>query len=136
MVKWDTPKGEMGHPKRQNGTSQMAKWDIPKGEMGCSCFLHRTRRGGNVLPCFVRGLLLRLLYLTLREVGIVGLKAIVVANNDKIAIVARILRHTHLAIESGIDGVASLQREVQALMWATTTHTIARGCGRLCKPNR
>ena len=34
MVKWDTPNGKMGHPKRQNGTSQKAKWDTPKGEMG------------------------------------------------------------------------------------------------------
>ena len=33
-VKWDTPNGEMGHPKRQNGIPQKAKWDIPKGEMG------------------------------------------------------------------------------------------------------
>ena len=30
MAKWDTPNGEMGHPKRQNGISQMVKWDIPK----------------------------------------------------------------------------------------------------------
>ena len=33
-VKWDTPKGKMGYPKRQSGTSQMAKWDTPKGKMG------------------------------------------------------------------------------------------------------
>ena len=34
MVKWDTPNGEMGHPKWRNGTSQMVKWDTPNGQMG------------------------------------------------------------------------------------------------------
>ena len=29
-VKWDTPKGEMGYPKRRNGTSQMVVWGMRK----------------------------------------------------------------------------------------------------------
>ena len=29
-----TPKGKMGHPKRQDGTSQKVKWDIIKGGLG------------------------------------------------------------------------------------------------------
>ena len=33
MCRKYTPKGKMGYPKRENGTSQMAKWDIPNGEM-------------------------------------------------------------------------------------------------------
>ena len=36
MMKWDTPKGEMGYPNWQNGTSQMGKWDIIKGGLGAS----------------------------------------------------------------------------------------------------
>ena len=35
-VKWDTPNGEMGHPKRRNGIPQMAKWDIQKRRFGAS----------------------------------------------------------------------------------------------------
>ncbi|MBR5481410.1 MAG: hypothetical protein IKU85_06950 [Bacteroidaceae bacterium] len=34
MCRKYTPKGEMGYPKRQNGTSQMVKWDTPNGKMG------------------------------------------------------------------------------------------------------
>ena len=34
MCRKYTPKGKMGYPKWQNGTSQMAKWDTPNGEMG------------------------------------------------------------------------------------------------------
>ncbi|MBR2946421.1 MAG: hypothetical protein IKC18_07085 [Bacteroidaceae bacterium] len=34
MVKWDTPNGEMGYPKWENGIPQKAKWDTPKGKMG------------------------------------------------------------------------------------------------------
>ena len=34
MAKWNIPNGEMGYPKWQNGTFQMVKWDTPKGEMG------------------------------------------------------------------------------------------------------
>ena len=40
-AKWDTPNGEMGHPKRRNGISQKAKWDTPNGEMG-----HPKRQNG------------------------------------------------------------------------------------------
>ena len=41
MCRKYTPKGKMGYPKRQNGTSQMVKWDIPNGKMG-----HLKRRNG------------------------------------------------------------------------------------------
>ena len=33
-AKWDTPKGEMGYPKRQNGTSQMVVWGMRKWRSG------------------------------------------------------------------------------------------------------
>ena len=41
IMKWDTPKGEMGYHKRRNGIPQMAKWDTPNGKMG-----HSKRRFG------------------------------------------------------------------------------------------
>ena len=34
MCRKYTPKGEMGHPKKQFGTPQMMKWDIPNNKMG------------------------------------------------------------------------------------------------------
>ena len=33
-VKWDTPNGKMGYPKRQNGTSQMVFWGMRKWRSG------------------------------------------------------------------------------------------------------
>ena len=34
MCRKYTPKGEMGYPKRQNGTFQMVKWDMRKRDSG------------------------------------------------------------------------------------------------------
>ena len=34
MVKWDTPNGEMGHPKWQNGISQKVVWGMRKRGSG------------------------------------------------------------------------------------------------------
>ena len=43
MVKWDTPIGEMGYPKWQNGTSQMVFWGMRKRGFRVS---EQGRRGG------------------------------------------------------------------------------------------
>ena len=57
MCRKYTPNGEMGHPKWQNGTSQMVKWDIPNGVLGYEeTGFQATEQGcrGGVLGC--RGL--------------------------------------------------------------------------------
>ena len=62
---------------------------------------------------------------TLREVAVVGLQSVVVADDDQIAVSAAVvLRDAHPAAEGRIDGVAHLQRQVDALMGAAAAQAV------------
>ena len=55
----------------------------------------------------------------LRKVPVVGLQPVVVADDDQVAVAALVIfRNTHAAAERGVDRVARLERQVDALMLA------------------
>ncbi len=63
--------------------------------------------------------------LALRQVAVVSLQAVVVAYDDQVAVAPLVvLRDAHAAAERGVDRIADLARQVDALVLATAAGTV------------
>lgn len=66
----------------------------------------------------------------LRKVPVVGFQPVVVADDDQVAVAALVIfRNTHAAAERGVDRVAHLERQVDALMLAPPALAVFAAAG-------
>ena len=66
-------------------------------------------------------------YMAFGKVGIIGLKSVVVADNNEVAIRAVVFREANHAVESSIDGFARRHGEVETIMETATARAEMRG---------
>ena len=61
----------------------------------------------------------------LRKMAVIGLQPVVVADDDQIAVPALVVfRDSHPAAECGVNRIARLERQIDALMLAATARTV------------